>query len=499
MLDIIKNFLRMVIFLYNIYLFSFFCTDSEYKLLVSNPVEFKKYLLLQKDKKELCRLNFLLTNNKKVLWHLFSPIIGMYENKNYINKLLSWNFSLFDLAPKRGRDVSIEIIDQDFCQNQFEQKRFCGILPKIENKADYSDFDLMSGENQNLLSVDDEKSRYFLSFIKNIKRYHGYCTRNVILQISPNSSIFQNSIFDLNGYSSVENLCDAIKNFSDKNFDILHLGCKISQLKISQKYHDKFCDLLGNIKFIVASSGNDSKDLCEAYPAKFIDVAFDVGAFNFDSNICCFSQFEKNVGPKIVMPGQDIYCPIYFYDQIIGFVNLSGTSVSASIMTGVLALVLSEFKNDFSYNQIISVIYKSACKLQNNFDWQDKVILGAVDARTALFCFHVLKRASTIMNKKSFQKNFDLLVDKILTINKLNKDLLYDNSDLLDFLSKLSLQDLICFVCDLSLLTISKQHRLKKPIFEKMFDNQLLCLLRNNKIKSLELNDRIFYSLKRIS
>ena len=494
----IKKFLNILFFIYNFCACSFYCTNFEQQLLIANKAMFKNYIKYQKSSYNIMRLNYLYENQSTIFWHLFDPMIGLLDNKKKFDKLLSWNFSLLDLAPKKGGTVSIATIDQRWPEKESSKKQLCRFSKETAEVGDSLEFDLMVDRSGNLLLGETEKRSYLFSFLKNIKKSHGICTKNIILQIAPNASILDYNIFDENGCGSTQNLYEVIDKNINKNVDILHLGCKITSLKISQIDQNNFSNILKNINFIVASCGNDRIDNCEAYPAKFIDVAFDVGAFNYNHQICSFSQFEQNIGPKIVMPGQDIYCPVFFNDQEIGSVALSGTSVSASIMTGFLALVLAEFKNDFLYNQIVAVIYKSTYKLENNCDWNKKVLLGALDMRTALFCFNVLKKISNMINKKNFNRDFDAFVEQILRINQLYKDLYNKNSSLFYFLSYKSLEDITCIVSELALLTINN-YRLKKPLFEKMFDKQLLCLLRINKIKKFEMNDRILYSLNRKS
>lgn len=187
--------------------------------------------------------------------------------------------------------------------------------------------------------------------------------------------------------------------------------------------------LIDSIDYVVAASGNDgtSKELAnkEAYPAKFDSVAFDVGAFQYDRGtypVCSFTQKELEVGPKFVAPGFDILSAGLTPDQTDDsmYVFMAGTSIAVPVITGFLALVLAEFQDVFTREQILKVIYKFSMKLNHDDVWQKYIKLGTPDMRSTLLCLHVLQSLQNTLkdNKKYlFQNNFDNLIQAIYTIN----------------------------------------------------------------------------------
>ena len=84
-------------------------------------------------------------------------------------------------------------------------------------------------------------------------------------------------------------------------------------------------------------------------------------------------------------------------------------------MSGALALILGEFKNDFSREQLLAVCQASCFKLHNTKEWKEQVIYGVLDIRTALLTLHVLKKIKTLLPLKTFEKQFSLTLTTIHT------------------------------------------------------------------------------------
>ena len=260
------------------------------------------------------------------------------------------------------------------------------------------------------------------------------CSRNIILQIAPEANITTYDIFDNHGYGSSKKLCATLQSIAKqsiakKDFDIVHLGLKITDKQISPKDKEELRSHLRNMNYVVAAAGNDVASKHVAYPARCPEVTFDVGAF-YKNSIAKFSQFESDIGPKVVAPGVQVFCPVTLFNrEIAGYVALSGTSTAAAIVTGFLALVISEFKSEppgslaFSHEEIVTVIYGSTYKLADSADWQQKVLLGAIDMRSALFYLHVLREIKSKIPLKIFQKSYHKLFEKMREINEPGADL----------------------------------------------------------------------------
>lgn len=447
----------------------------------------------------LCAHLTLFCGNQKIeefpaaiFWYLHEQTIGAIKSRE--GKMpLSWHYSLWDFSEKKGLGVSIAIIDSEIFQEKSTQKYFLSFCNNLveEEKKGFLDQSYCQGSNRSCWAI--QKNEPF-RFRDEIQKQHGICTQKIIAGFSPKSSIVPYVILDQRGYGSSCMLYKTLKEIAKEEYDIVHLGCKLTEDKLSQKDYDMLHDMFKKIDFIVAAAGNDSRLKTLALPAKCPDVAFDVGSFNAQHDICSFSQFELDIGPKIVMPGQDIYLPLFLH-QKLEYVPLSGTSISAAIMTGFLALLVAEFKAVFSYYELLSVIYKSTVKLKDNSEWETKTTLGTIDMRTTFLCLHILKKIKKVVRSKTFHADYDILLQQILYINQLYEDSLFiaKYKDLYDYTTH-SLQNAISAISE---LTIMARYRRKGKVLHKMFDKELLCLIQTNSRGSVQKNSRIRYALNR--
>lgn len=452
-----------------------------------NRSEFESLTFYQKQNDEY-RRQYLLQNKDAAFWHLKNPTIGMQKNIVTDQQPLSWSFTLWELAPKKGENIKIAMIDQSLDSKVFSKNFFCDICKKRHRAQSFFSDELLAGAVEEKSIKGECKDEFFLQLLKQISLSHGACSTFVIQQLAPLAHIDLYEMFDEQGYGASTDLCRLLCKISNvTTVDIVHLGYKLIEKTLSM--HDEILlqQALKKIKYSVAASGNDVVDQQVAYPARCQEVSFDVGAFYHDS-ICSFSQFECNVGPKIVAPGQHIFFPISYKNRFIGYGVQSGTSVAAAIVTGFLALVLSEFGSDFSYKEIVTVVYASAKKLNTqNSDWDQKVLLGAIDMRTALFCLHVLKEIKKRVSNKKFNTYFNRYLETALAINNL-------------YQKKGSLSSCVQRVATL-VLEVFKT-RIKSVSFENSFDKRLVYLLRttkkkNRKSKFYQMSQRIQYALNR--
>ena len=252
-----------------------------------------------------------------------------------------------------------------------------------------------------------------------------------ICGIAPQAELIMIKAFQSDGSSDTTTLIAAAKKALQYDVDVANLSLKIADRLNLQKESSKLLQsFLGLIPYVVAASGNDGSPqyaaeypgVVESYPAKFDDVEFDVGAFGYHEGglfpISLFSQYEPNVGPKFVAPGFNILSSALVPGQKISseYVFMDGTSMATPVMTGFVALMLGEFKADFTREEFLKVCYKSAIKYHNDQDWNKKVLLGALDMRTALFTLHAIKsvRQQLGMEKKTIP--FDNILEAVQTV-----------------------------------------------------------------------------------
>ena len=254
-----------------------------------------------------------------------------------------------------------------------------------------------------------------------------------VVGLAPNANAFMIKAFKDNGVSDKSTLIAAIKKSIVHNADVVNLSLKIADNLDLTNESTKLLERIVNlVPYLVAASGNNGDSRfpgyagkVEAYPARFASVPFDVGAFAYKNGkayITPFSQYEPGVGPLFVAPGFDILSTGLIPGQTVNseYVFMAGTSMATPIMAGFVTLLLGEFKDKFTREQLLKVCYTSTLKLQNDDNWKTKVILGVVDMRTALFVLHALDRFRTAIKKGTvsfdFDKKFDHALQAVLTI-----------------------------------------------------------------------------------
>jgi subtilisin family serine protease len=255
-----------------------------------------------------------------------------------------------------------------------------------------------------------------------------------VVGLAPAANAIMIKAFKDNGFSDKSTLIAALKTaVIHNNADVVNLSLKITDnLDVTEQSSQLFERVVNLIPYLVAASGNNGDPRLpgytgrvESYPARFPTVAFDVGAFVYKDGkayIAPFSQYEPGIGPLFVAPGFDILSTGLIPGQKTSseYVFMAGTSMAAPIMTGFVALMLGEFKELFTREQLLKVCYKSTIKLNNDEDWKIKVILGVLDMRTALFTLHVLNKFKNDLKKYdltfNIKKKFDQALEAVLYI-----------------------------------------------------------------------------------
>lgn len=278
-----------------------------------------------------------------------------------------------------------------------------------------------------LIGNDDAFAAGHGTFTQGIVNAQLYNDRG-IYGLAPQAQVTMIKAFNDGGTTNKTTLNAALQRAIALKNPIVSMSLKITD-EIDKVVDAPLKELINSIDYVVAASGNDGnkKKLHnkEAYPAKFDSVAFDVGAFQYDKgkySVCSFTQKEPEIGPKFVAPGFDIFSSGLTPDQTVDsmYLFMAGTSIAVPIVTGFLALVLAEFQDIFTREQILKVIYKFSIKLNDDEIWQKYIKLGTPDMRSSLLCLHVLKKLQEKLDgdlKYSFDDNFDNLVEAIYTIN----------------------------------------------------------------------------------
>ncbi|MFI8575778.1 S8 family peptidase [Rossellomorea aquimaris] len=129
---------------------------------------------------------------------------------------------------------------------------------------------------------------------------------------------------------------------------------------------------------VVASAGNDGADMVN-YPASFENV-ISVGATNDKNELAEFSTYGKSV--DVVAPGEQIYSSVFDYDKDSSFGKLSGTSMSAPMVTGLVSLILSKYPTLTPYQ--VNYILTQTAKDLGNKGYDTTYGYGMIDPVKAL-------------------------------------------------------------------------------------------------------------------
>jgi hypothetical protein len=228
--------------------------------------------------------------------------------------------------------------------------------------------------------------------------------------------------------TDVHHVTHALERAADYHTDIINLSLKLDDtIDPSDPLFKKLEKILATFPYACCATGNEGtkKPGRMSYPARFKNVPFSVGSFgcfydtkknHYSCPLSSFSQYEKGAGPSFVAPGENILGCSYAYNTKDPLYTLkTGTSCATAFMSGALALILGEFKNDFSPSQLLTVCQASCFKLHATKEWKEHVIYGVLDIRTALFTLHVLKKLQTFLSPQDFEKKFPLLLTTIHT------------------------------------------------------------------------------------
>jgi len=313
-----------------------------------------------------------------------------------------------------------------------------GIIPKGSEKF-FNIVNIEKPYNENIL-LETLPAPQLIGSADPLAAGHGTFTQGIIsgqlhgdqgiIGFAPNAHVTMIKAFHDSGTTNRTTLNSALERARALQSSIVSMSLKITD-SIDPVQDAPLKNLIDSFDYVVAASGNGGKEKKlqnkEAYPAKFDSVAFDVGAFKYDDEkypICLFTQKELHVGPKFVAPGFDIFSAGLSSNQKTDsmYVFMSGTSVAVPIVTGFLALVLAEFQDTFTRQEILKVIYTFSIKLNNDTNWQQDIIFGTIDMRSCLLCLHVLQSIKLALEKNStilydYSSKFDNLISAIYTIN----------------------------------------------------------------------------------
>ena len=242
---------------------------------------------------------------------------------------------LWDMGYK-GKGIRVGVVDSGMRDKNH---------PSIKNK-------IVAGSNFSLdrRKRDDISSRCF----------HGEAVASLITEVAPNIELVVAKALDNWGTGNPNTVAEAIIYCVNQGCDIIN--CSVATFdkpKLAEAV--KWATSKGVI--IVSATGNDGK-YTKLYPSSYEEV-ISVGAIDKDCNLAYFSNYNEYI--DLVALGVDLQVAIV--DG--GTIGASGTSFSAPLIAGTLALLKQKFicdnKREPSRDELYNIMI-GYCKVLDNIE-----------------------------------------------------------------------------------------------------------------------------------
>ena len=299
--------------------------------------------------------------NQTFLKHLktFDAKASSYDMKNLSGQYTSWAISPYNKKSsinlynawkkfKKKKDIVVAVIDTGIDSNhKFLNKNIHVLQGKLSSNNYGVDFSKFS-KNKN--TPEDSHG-------------HGTHVAGVIKSVFPDVRIVSLKYYSTNpkatGQDNLNSTIDALRYAVDNNVDIINYSGggpepSMEELKILKNAEKKGI-------LVVAAAGNEESNIDNKknayYPASYrLSNIITVTAHDQDINILPSSNFGKKT-VDISAPGYRIKSS--FPSNRSSY--LTGTSQATAFVTGVAALIKSQFPN-ISYNDLREIIIESASK-----------------------------------------------------------------------------------------------------------------------------------------
>ncbi len=383
-------------------------------------------------------------------------VIISFENLSNREKFLEDNEDLkilgkFDLIPSIYVNLTKEKINiynesKSVKKIEEDQRLYQSILDVLEilEINDYKNSQISyTGKNVNIGIIDDGINENFSSISKNILRYylnnktekindlknveskitHGTLMASIIsnqfknaednyIGIAPDANILDFNISTINQeyyFSNILNIFDKIIT-ENINVDILLISLNSKDSSDGKDILSLACNLLVESGIIVVCpAGNFGPEKYTIGSPGAAEKVITIGALTKDLDIANFSgrgpTLDHRIKPDICLHGSNVMLPISQNLRI----NVSGSSVSASIGVGFIA-VMKEYDPKMKYNEIIKLIRKSSKDLNYDSEAQGFGILRITDLFKEIDLYHEKLFPYNYLAKRSLILSIEFLV-----------------------------------------------------------------------------------------
>lgn len=227
-----------------------------------------------------------------------------------------------------GKNVKILVLDTGYSKHEFIDDNIVE-CKNFTNEKDYSD-----GNS------------------------HGTFVIGEILQVAPQSQIYVGKVLDSKGNGTYDSIINGLKWGIELDVDIINMS--LGGTHGTEELHSVVKEVISKGINIVCASGNEgdgNADTIEnSYPGSYEEV-INVGAISMDKKIAPYSN--SNAWVDICAVGTDITST---YNKNNLWCRSSGTSMSAPIVSGFLALLQEKFIFEWDRNPSEMELYGQLIK-----------------------------------------------------------------------------------------------------------------------------------------
>ncbi len=229
--------------------------------------------------------------------------------------------------------------------------------------------------------------------------------------IAPNVNLID---FKLSKLSEEYHFSDVLKIFEKINTDKIHIDILLISLTTKDPSDGKdilslACNLyVDNGLIIVSPAGNFGPDPYTIGSPGAAEKVITIGALTKELKVPSFSgrgpTLDERVKPDFCLSGSNIIVPLSNNLRV----RVTGTSISASIAVGIIALI-KEFNPKISYNAIIDLIKTSRVDLNFDPTTQGLGTIRISDLFEKLDLFHERLVPYSYLLKRSFELAIEFL------------------------------------------------------------------------------------------
>ena len=189
--------------------------------------------------------------------------------------------------------------------------------------------------------------------------YHGFVVASLVLSVAPKAKLVIAKVLDDEGMGDPRRTAQGIRYCISKKCDIIN--CSIAG-PMDKDLENAVNEAHSKGIIVVAATGNNGRNRL-LYPASYLNC-ISVGSINKSLEVSPFSNY--NVFMTMVAPGDNFVLDIN-REKIID----SGTSFSAPLVSGTLALLKEKLKEELGrkpkYSELYGELIKN-CVVINNID-----------------------------------------------------------------------------------------------------------------------------------